>query len=76
MKLIPLRNGEIRLSLYIVGKSPWLRSRMFNVATMSFNVIRENKSIARIFEFTISYCDGGLTFGLMLYLHVCPYFFK
>ena len=51
-KLKPSRNGRISLSfidnMYIMHKS-----RISNVANMSFNAIRENKILAKIYEFTV-----------------------
>ena len=55
VKLKPSWSGEITLPLTYIGKS-WLCRDFFNVANMSFNNIRENEILAKIFEFTISFC--------------------
>ena len=47
------RNGEITLPFTGVGKS--CTSREFLTAHMSFNVIREDKILANIFEFTVHF---------------------
>ena len=47
----PSRNGEITVSFTDKGK--FCHSRMFNVANMSYNPIRENKILAKISEFTV-----------------------
>ena len=55
----PSRNEEMTLSFTDVGKScPSLE--FFNVGNISFNVIHENKILAKISEFTMSlvYCPA------------------
>ena len=54
------RNGKTTLSFIDVGKS--CLNGIFNVANMSFNAIRENKILSKIFEFTVIL--------LLLYLEV------
>ena len=52
------RNGEITLSFFIkVIKVNHALVAKFNVANMSFNVIREDKILAKISEFTV--CQYG-----------------
>ena len=49
------------------------KSRIFNVANMSFNAIRENKILAKISEFTsnLLICDYlPLSIGQSMFLHV------
>ena len=53
MKIKSSRNGEITLSFTDTGKS--YLSQIFNVANTSFKAIGENKTLAKISEFTV-YC--------------------
>ena len=53
MKLKPSRNGKITQSFTDIRTYIMPKSRISNVANMSFNAIRKNKILAKIFEFTI-----------------------
>ena len=50
VKIKPSRNGKITLSFIDIGKS-----RIFHITNMSFNDVRKNKILAKIFESTV--CD-------------------
>ena len=39
---------------------------MFNVANMSFNVIRENNILAKIYEFTVCVCESLSLISILL----------
>ena len=50
VKIEPSRNGDITLSSTDVNHSLFTN---FKVANMSFNATRENKTLAKISEFTV-----------------------
>ena len=52
VKIKPSRFGDITLSFTDIGKSCPVRD--FYVANVSFNIIRENKILAKISEFTVN----------------------
>ena len=52
VKINSPRNGEITLSTTDIGQSN-PRSRKFQVASMSFNAIRENKILSKISRLTV-----------------------
>ena len=54
VKIGPSRNGEITMSFTDVGKSCPSRE-FYNVINMSFGAFRENKILAKFFEFTVFY---------------------
>ena len=64
VKIKSSRNGEITLSFTDICKS-CLSRKIFNGTDMSFNAIRKNKILAKIFEFAVYIED--LTLVLMFY---------
>ena len=51
MKIKSSKKGKITLSFTDIDES--CPSHEFNVASMSFNAVRENKILAKISEFTV-----------------------
>ena len=51
MKIKSSKNGKITLSFTDIDES--CSSHEFNVASMSFNAVRENKVLVKISEFTV-----------------------
>ena len=53
MKIKSSQNGEVTLSFTNISKSCPYKSRIVDVANMSFNAIRENKILVKISEFAV-----------------------
>ena len=68
MKIKTLQNGEITLSFTDLGKY-MAKSWIFNVANMSYNAIRENKILTKIFWIYSSF-DVDWNIHLSVWNHI------
>ena len=66
MKIKSSQKGEITLSFTDMSKS--CLNRIFYIANMSFNPIRENKILAKIFAFTVFYWNITLELTFLVLL--------